>query len=177
MKQLQLDSLNRLSSEAFKAISKKPISLILDNVRSMHNVGAAFRIADAFLIEKIYLCGITGKPPHREITKTALGAEETVEWIYSPTTEAVLQKLKEKQYLLIAVEQTDESISLSHYQPEMGQRYALVFGNEVFGITQTSLAECDLALEIPQYGTKHSLNVAVAMGIVAWKFITSMEGS
>eukprot|EP01132_Coremiostelium_polycephalum_P000158 gene158-211_t len=172
MKKLSLHELNRHSVQAFQQINKLPIVLVLDNIRSMHNVGAAFRIADAFLIEKIYLCGITAHPPHREIHKTALGAEESVAWEYVPHTLHALQKLKQQGYLNIAIEQTQPSTLLHQYQTTPGQKYTLVFGNEVFGIHDEVLTACDRSLEIPQYGTKHSLNVSVSMGIEAYRLIT-----
>jgi tRNA G18 (ribose-2'-O)-methylase SpoU len=170
MKKLNLQALNRKSIEAFKSAPKLPLVLVLDNIRSMHNIGAAFRIADAFLIEKIYLCGITAQPPHREIHKTALGAEETVVWEYAFNTAALLQDLKQNGYFIMGLEQTDASLSLIDYQGTEGMsKHALVVGNEVFGVSEEALAACDMALEIPQYGTKHSLNVAVSMGIAVWE--------
>ncbi|MHB9147457.1 MAG: RNA methyltransferase [Candidatus Amoebophilus sp.] len=169
MKKLSTQELHRISTKEFKNTPKIPLILVLDNLRSMHNIGAAFRIADAFLLEKIYLCGITAQPPHREIHKTALGAEETVIWEYVPDTYTLLQSLKNNGYLIVALEQTDESIPLQNYQINSNNKYALVFGNEVFGIQEEALAACDLALEIPQHGTKHSLNVSVSMGIGIWE--------
>ncbi len=175
MQKLKLQELNRLSIQDFQAAPKRPITLVLDNIRSMHNIGAAFRIADAFLLEKIYLCGITARPPHREIHKTALGAEDTVAWAYIPDTAALLQNLKANGYLVAALEQTDQSMALQNYFPAQFQKHALVFGNEVFGVNEAALALCDLALEIPQYGTKHSLNVAVSMGIAVWEMAKSIR--
>jgi len=169
MKKLSTQELNRLSTKEFKNAPKIPLVLVLDNLRSMHNIGAAFRIADAFLLEKIYLCGITAQPPHRDIHKTALGAEETVIWEYVPDTYTLLQSLKNSGYLIVALEQTDKSIPLQDYQTNANNKYALVFGNEVFGIQEEALAACNLALEIPQHGTKHSLNVSVSMGIAIWE--------
>ena len=169
MKKLSTQELNRLSIEAFKNTPKIPLVLVLDNLRSMHNIGAAFRIADAFLLEKIYLCGITAQPPHRDIHKTALGAEETVIWEHLSDTCTLLQSLKNSGYLIVALEQTDQSIPLQDYQTSLNKKYGLVFGNEVFGIQEEALASCDVALEIPQHGTKHSLNVSVSMGIAIWE--------
>lgn len=169
MQKLTLQELNRLSKQDFQTAPKQPIVLVLDNIRSMHNIGAAFRIADAFLLKKIYLCGITARPPHREIHKTALGAEDTVAWEYIPHTATLLSTLKATGYVVAALEQTDQSIALQKYSLQQSQKYALVFGNEVFGISEAALAVCDMALEIPQYGTKHSLNVSVSMGIAVWE--------
>ena len=150
-------------------IEKLPLVVVLDNIRSTYNVGAAFRIADAFLLERIYLCGITAQPPHRGIHKTALGAEDAVAWTYEPDTLALLAKLRTLGYVVAAVEQTAHSIPLQEYQPPQ-QPHGLVFGNEVSGIGPATLAACDVALKIPQYGTKDSLNVAVCIGITTWEF-------
>ncbi len=169
MKQLTTDQLQRLSPQEAQFTKKLPLVLVLDNIRSMHNVGAAFRIADAFLIEKIFLCGITAQPPHRDIHKTALGAEQTVAWEHAPDTSSLLKQLKENGYRIIAIEQTNQSMALQNYDPLPNQACCLVFGNEVCGISEAALSACDLALEIPQYGTKHSLNVSVTMGIVVWE--------
>jgi len=143
--------------------------MVLDNVRSMHNVGAAFRIADAFLVEKLYLCGITATPPHREIHKTALGAEEHVAWEQAQETLTVVRNLKNEGYLMVAAEQTDASSALHTFTRATAQKYAVVFGHEVFGIQEAVLAACDVCLEIPQRGVKQSLNVSVSMGIVVWE--------
>ena len=169
-----MEELNRLTVADFKNTQKFPLVLVLDNVRSLHNVGALFRTADAFAIEKIWLCGITGRPPQREITKTALGATEAVAWEYAPTTTAAVQQLRAAGYAVVAVEQTTDSQSLSAFQPEAGRPYALVVGNEVFGVEDEVLALCDAAVEIPQFGTKHSLNVSVAAGVVLWDFISKL---
>jgi tRNA G18 (ribose-2'-O)-methylase SpoU len=169
MKKLSAQELNRLSIDEFKNVPKIPLVLVLDNIRSMHNIGAAFRTADAFLLEKIYLCGITAQPPHRDIHKTALGAEQAVMWEHVPNTYTLLQSLKNAGYLIVALEQTDQSIPLQNYQINFDIKYALVFGNEVFGIQEDTLAACDIALEIPQHGTKHSLNVSISMGIAIWE--------
>lgn len=162
-------ALNRPSTEDFKVQEKLPLVLVLDNVRSALNVGSVFRTADAFALEKIILCGITAQPPHREILKTALGSTDSVAWEYAGyTAEAVLQ-LKEDGYLIYAVEQTTKKIWLQDFSPVSTSKYALVLGNEVEGVDDATLSLCDGAIEIPQFGTKHSLNVAVAAGIVVWE--------
>ncbi|WP_088844416.1 RNA methyltransferase [Hymenobacter gelipurpurascens] len=174
MRKLSMEELNRLTVADFKNTQKFPLSLVLDNVRSLHNVGAAFRTADAFAVEKIWLCGITGRPPQREITKTALGSTESVAWEYVPTTLEAVQQLKAAGYTVVAVEQTTGSVPLPAFQPAPGVAYALVMGNEVFGVDDDVLALCDAAVEIPQFGTKHSLNVSVAAGVVLWDFISKI---
>ncbi|MCU0317814.1 MAG: RNA methyltransferase [Amoebophilaceae bacterium] len=171
MKKLKIYELPRLSPETFRAKKKTPLVIVLDNVRSMHNVGAAFRIADAFLIEKLYLCGITATPPHREIHKTALGAEEHVAWEQTQDTLSVIKHLKIAGYLIVAVEQTDASRALHVFEHSTTQKCAVIFGHEVFGIQESVLSACDLCLEIPQHGVKHSLNVSVSMGIVVWELV------
>lgn len=170
MKKLKLEELGRLSVNEFKAIPKIPITILLDNVRSLHNVGSAFRTADAFSIEKIYLTGITGTPPHREIQKTALGATESVAWEYVEHADELLKKLKADGYTIVLIEQTTESIPLQSYLIEPQQKYCLVFGNEVNGVSDQAIELGDVALEIPQSGTKHSLNISVCIGIVSWEF-------
>jgi len=168
MRKLKITELKRLSPEDFKQTEKTPLIVVLDNVRSLHNVGSVFRTADAFLIEAIYLCGITATPPHTEIHKTALGAEDTVEWqYYEHTIDAVLQ-LKQNNYHVIAVEQAEDSIPIDKFIVD-NKRYAIIFGNEVKGIDQAIMNICDACIEIPQYGTKHSLNISVAAGIVIWE--------
>lgn len=175
MKKLQLEELGRISVNEFKESDKLPVSIVLDNVRSLHNVGSAFRTADAFRFEKIYLTGITGTPPHREIEKSALGATQSVAWEYAETTHGLLEKLKASGYTIILIEQTTESITLHHFTPERGKKYCLVFGNEVNGVSEESLPLADLALEVPQSGTKHSLNVSVCLGIVTWEFFRKLQ--
>lgn len=173
-KKLKLEELGRIDIDTFKSTEKIPVAVVLDNVRSMHNVGAVFRTADAFLIEKIILCGITPRPPHREIHKAALGATESVEWqYYQEVTEAVLD-LKTLKYHLIGIEQTTESTDIRTLKTEKTHRYALVFGNEVDGISDQVLPHCDAFLEIPQLGTKHSLNISVCAGIVMWEFFRQL---
>jgi 23S rRNA (guanosine2251-2'-O)-methyltransferase len=169
MKKLKLEELGRISIDAFKEAEKIPVCLVLDNVRSLHNVGSAFRTADAFRIEKIYLTGITGTPPHREIQKTALGATESVAWEYAENPEAIVKKLKTQGYKIVVVEQTTESMPLQKFTPGNSEDYCLVFGNEIHGVSEAVIREADLALEIPQAGTKHSLNISVCLGIVVWE--------
>ena len=172
MRKLKIAELKRLSPEDFKQAEKLPVTVVLDNVRSLHNVGSVFRTADAFLIEAIYLCGITATPPHAEIHKTALGAENTVEWQYFENTLDAIRQLKQKSYHILAVEQAENSIPLHQLHLE-NQRYAVIFGNEVKGIDQAVMDYCDSCIEIPQFGTKHSLNVSVAAGIVIWEIFKS----
>jgi 23S rRNA (guanosine2251-2'-O)-methyltransferase len=168
MRKLSMDELGRLSVGEFKQAAKTPIVVILDNVRSMNNVGSVFRTADAFLLEAICLCGYTPQPPHRDIQKTALGATETVDWLhYEQTVDAVLD-LKQRGYTVFAVEQVEGSISLEHFQMP-SQPIAIVMGNEVSGVDSAVLEQCDGCIEIPQLGSKHSLNISVAAGIVIWK--------
>ncbi len=175
MKKLKLEELGRISVDEFKNVEKIPVCIVLDNVRSLHNVGSAFRTADAFRIEKIYLTGITGTPPHREIQKTALGATESVDWEYVERTAHVIQQLKHQGYTIIAIEQTSESKPLQIFAPEPNVKYCLVFGNEVDGVSEDVIDQADLALEIPQTGTKHSLNISVCLGIVVWEIFRKME--
>ncbi len=167
-----MDELNRLSVEEFKETNKFPYILILDDIRSMNNIGSVFRTADAFKVEKIYLCGITATPPHREIQKTALGADETVIWEYVQDVLTLVKVLQDDGYKVAAVEQVEKSVSLLDFQPQKNEKYAFVFGNEVFGVNQAVVEQADFCLEIPQYGTKHSLNISVTAGVVAWDFIS-----
>ena len=169
MKKLQLEALGRLNLDAYAQIKKLPIILVLDNIRSLHNVGAIFRTCDAFAIEAIYLCGLTGTPPNREIYKTALGAELSVHWEYFPTTLEAIHKLIQHQFFIIALEQTTDSKSLLEMVFSSDQSYAFILGNEVDGVDETLLPICNMALEIPQFGTKHSFNVSVSAGIVLWE--------
>ena len=165
MKKLKLDELNRHSISEYKSIEKIPVVVILDHVRSAHNVGAIFRTADAFLIKKIYLCGITAKPPHKEIHKSALGATESVEWEYRESIHKLVKELK-TNYTLISIEQTEASKKLDEFHIKHSKNYALVFGNEVDGVSQEVINQSDECIEITQYGTKHSLNISVCAGIV-----------
>lgn len=170
MRKLALDELNRISPEEFKSTSKTPIVLVLDNLRSLHNVGAAFRTGDAFLISKIYLCGITGTPPNRELHKSALGAEDVVEWEHVEKTSDAILKLKSEGWKILSLEQAEGSTNLQDFMPQKNERYAFVFGNEVFGVEDDVIRLSDSCLEIPQSGTKHSFNVSVSMGIVLWDY-------
>ncbi len=174
MRKLSMDELNRKSAEEFKKASKLPVVIVLDNVRSMNNIGSVFRTADAFLIEAIYLCGVTAQPPHREIQKTALGATETVNWKYFETTLEAVNSLKSEAFKVYAVEQADQSIMLDKFTPKQG-KIALVFGNEVTGVEQAVIDICDACIEIPQYGTKHSLNISVSAGIVVWEMAKKLK--
>ena len=167
MRKLSMDELNRISKEDFEKAEKLPIIIVLDNIRSLSNVGAFFRTADAFRIGELLLCGITACPPHREIHKTALGADETVKWRYFETTEAACQQLKEEGYHIYAVEQVEGSIPLQDF--EFAEHTAYILGNEVEGVSEEALPYCEGAIELPQVGTKHSINVSVCAGIVMWK--------
>jgi len=172
MRKLKNSELDRLTVEEFKGAKKSPIIIVLDNIRSQNNIGSAFRTSDAFRLESIYLCGITATPPHREIHKTALGAENTLNWQYFESTmEAVIQ-LKEQGYKIIAVEQAENSTLLQNYRATNTEKIALIFGNEVDGVDQSIMDISDSCLEIPQFGTKHSLNITVSMGIVIWQIIS-----
>ncbi len=172
-RKLANEELNRISPEEFKKSAKTPIVVILDDVRSLHNVGSVFRTADAFLIEKIYLCGITAKPPHREIRKTALGATESVNWEYRKEILPLIKELK-ATHNVVAIEQTENSTSLNDYEAKLEKPTAMVFGNEVKGVKQEVVDISDTVLEIPQLGTKHSLNISVSAGIVIWHFFTAI---
>lgn len=175
MRKLRIDELGRMSAEAYREAEKFPLVVILDNVRSMRNVGSFFRTCDAFRVEKIYLCGISPRPPHREITKTALGAETVMDWEYAEDAAALAAKLRADGLQLVAVEQTDSSEPVQHFVVDTTQRYALIFGHEVDGVSEALIAQCDHAVEIPQYGTKHSLNVSVAGGIVLFQFAIAFD--
>jgi tRNA G18 (ribose-2'-O)-methylase SpoU len=169
MRKLSNAELNRKSVTDFRAAPKSPFILVLDNVRSLNNVGSVFRTADAFIVEAIWLCGITATPPHREIHKTALGATESVAWRYFTTTAEAVRELRDKGYVIVSVEQAEGSVSLDNYTPEAGKKYALVFGHEIKGVSEEVVELSDACIEIPQYGTKHSFNVAVSAGIVLWE--------
>ncbi len=175
MKKLKLDELNRKSVEEFKDSAKLPVVVVLDSVRSMMNTGSVFRTSDAFLIEKMFLCGITGTPPHRDINKTALGATDSVDWEYAESVTELANKLKEQGYTLLGIEQTTNSILLQEYSFNKDKKYALFLGNEVEGITTELISLLDACLEIPQEGTKHSLNVSVAAGIVLFQVYLGMK--
>jgi len=169
MRKLLNEELDRLSVEDFKKVDKIPFMLVMDNVRSLHNIGSLFRTSDAFRLEGIYLCGITATPPHREIHKTALGATESVDWVYREQTTDAISELKEKGYKILSVEQAEGAILLDQVQLSGHQKYALVFGHEIRGVDQRVVDMSDQCIEIPQYGTKHSLNISVAAGIVIWE--------
>ncbi len=175
MIKLSTKELNRLNTEEFQEMKKFPIVLVLDNVRSMHNIGSAFRTADAFAITKICLCGITAQPPHREIDKTALGATDSVNWEYFENTPDAIRQLKDDGYQVWAIEQLQNSRNLQDFVPETGVNYALVFGNEVNGVSDDALAECIGGIEIPQFGTKHSFNIVISIGIVVWDFFSKLK--
>lgn len=176
MRKLALEELNRASYDQYHQKQKLPIVVVLDNIRSMYNVGSVFRTCDAFLIEKLYLCGITAQPPHREIQKTAIGATESVEWEYNKSMKACIEQLKAAGYQIIGIEQTDESVDITKVTIKTDQKYALLFGNEVDGISDEIIHDLDMALEIPQFGTKHSLNISVSSGIAIWKYVEAFVG-
>lgn len=175
MRKLSNDELLRKSPEEFKEAKKTPLVLILDNVRSLNNVGAVFRTADSFLLESVYLCGITGTPPHKDIQKTALGATDTVEWKYYKQTIDAVSELKQKNYRVYAIEQAENSIMLNKFTALNNQKIAFVLGNEINGVEQVVIDCCDGVLEIPQSGFKHSLNIAVAAGIVSWEMYKQLN--
>ena len=166
-KKLKLEELNRLSVLEYKELKKDPVIVLLDDVRSLNNIGSIFRTCDAMGVKKMYLCGITGQPPHREIRKTAIGASKSVDWEYEKNASEILIKYRELGYEIIAVEQTSNSISLENYQVKK-KHTLLVFGNEINGVSQKLIDLCDLSLEIPQWGTKHSINISVSVGVVLW---------
>jgi 23S rRNA (guanosine2251-2'-O)-methyltransferase len=170
MRKLKNEELNRISDEEYKLAKKLNACIVLDDIRSMNNVGSAFRTSDAFRIEKIYLCGITATPPHREINKTALGATETVDWEHASEVLALVNDLRKQGYIIVSVEQADDSVMLDDFAPESDKKYAFIFGNEVFGVNDAVVEASDMVLEIPQFGTKHSLNISVSMGILIWDF-------
>ena len=175
MRKLENSDLNRKSIDDFKEASKTPLIIILDDIRSLNNIGSVFRTSDAFLIEKIYLCGITATPPNKEIHKTALGATETVAWEHFESIEKVIKNLKLEGVKVFAIEQVESAIFLQDFGVQTNVKYALVFGNEVFGVSQNAIELCDGTIEIPQLGTKHSLNIAVSVGIVIWDFFKKMR--
>lgn len=175
MRKIKNEELGRISTDEFKGAEKTPCVVVMDEVRSAMNVGSAFRTGDAFRIERIHLCGITAKPPHKEINKTALGSQDTVEWVAEETTLSCVSKLKEEGYTIVAVEQADQSTSLLDFEVAKEEKYAFVFGNEVFGVTDEVIAASNMVLEIPQYGTKHSLNISVSIGVVLWDFVAKQK--
>jgi len=171
MRKLSMDELNRKSVDEFKESEKNPVIAVLENIRSAYNVGSVFRTADAFLIESIYITGYTAKPPHKEITKTALGAQETVDWKFFETTKSAIEDLKKNGYKVYAVEQVTDSISLENLSDLNVEKIAFIFGNEVSGVEHQTISFCDGCVEIPQFGMKHSLNISVAAGIVLWEAV------
>lgn len=177
MRKLKNRELNRKSISEFKEATKTPIIVILDNIRSSNNVGSVFRTSDAFLIEKIYLCGITAIPPNKDIQRTALGATDTVEWEYVDNTEVLIRKLKEEGVYIASIEQAENSIMLNQFTPDPGKKLAVVMGNEVKGVQQEVINNSDTCIEIPQYGTKHSLNISVTCGVVIWDLFQKLTKS
>ena len=175
MRKLKNSELDRLSVDSFKEAPKTPIIIILDNIRSLNNIGSVFRTSDAFLIEKIYLCGITATPPHKDIHKTALGSTETVAWEYVEDTLELVGKLKNDGVIICSIEQAENAIMLNDFSPKPNTKYALVFGNEVKGVKQEVVNASDMVIEIPQYGTKHSLNISVSCGVVVWDVFSKLE--
>jgi tRNA G18 (ribose-2'-O)-methylase SpoU len=175
MRKLENSELERKSIESFKRSEKTPLILILDDIRSLHNIGSVFRTADAFLIEKIVLCGITATPPNKEIHKTALGATETVKWEHNNNVLEVIENLKKESVMVLAIEQVENAVFLQNFKVENDKKYALVFGNEVYGVSQDAVALCDGCIEIPQLGTKHSLNISVSAGIVVWDLFQKLN--
>jgi len=175
LEKLKLDQLNRVSVEEFKTQEKLPVVVVLDNVRSMHNIGSIFRTSDGFSIESIALCGITAQPPHREIEKTALGATQSVDWNYFETTLDAVRSLRKDGYEILAVEQASNSTMLHTFSPALDKKYALILGNEVNGVDEEVMKEIDKCIEIPQFGTKHSFNITIAAGIVLWDFFAKLK--
>jgi 23S rRNA (guanosine2251-2'-O)-methyltransferase len=175
LKKLKLDELSRVGVKEFKEQEKLPVVVVLDNVRSMHNVGSVFRTADGFSISKLILCGITAQPPHREIEKTALGATQSVDWQHYPDTLLALDDLRAEGYKIIAIEQASGSIMLNNYEPLPDEKYALIFGNEVNGVGDEVMTRIDECIEIPQFGTKHSFNIVISAGIVLWDFFAKLR--
>ncbi len=174
-RKLKNSELDRVDVDGFKAAKKTPLIIVLDNIRSLNNIGSVFRTSDAFLIEKVYLCGITATPPHKDIQKTALGATESVAWEYVESTEVLIASLKNDGVTVCAIEQAEQSVSLENYQVIPDTTYAIVFGNEVKGVQQAIVTASDAVIEIPQFGTKHSLNIAVSVGVVIWDFFKKLQ--
>jgi 23S rRNA (guanosine2251-2'-O)-methyltransferase len=175
MRKLKLDELNRLSTEEFKNAEKLPVIVVLDNIRSAANIGSVFRTCDAFLIEAIYLIGICATPPNRDIQKSALGATETVDWKHFDTIKDCIASLREQKCEVLTIEQSDNSVFLQDFNPEKDKKYALIFGNEVDGVSDFAIQYCDTCIEIPQFGMKHSLNISVSAGIVIWDFARKLR--
>jgi len=175
MRKLKNSELERLSIETFKTAKKTPLIVILDNIRSLNNIGSVFRTSDAFLIEKIYLCGITAKPPHKDIHKTALGSTDSVDWEYVEDTLILIERLKNEKVKIASIEQAENSVELQNFNPIQEEKLAVVFGNEVKGVQQEVVSASDYCIEIPQYGTKHSLNISVSCGVVLWDLFSKLK--
>lgn len=175
MRKLKNSELNRVDVTGFKKLDKIPLIVVLDNIRSLNNVGSVFRTSDAFIVEKIYLCGITAQPPHKEIHKTALGSTESVAWEYVEDTVALVEKLQQENVKVASIEQADNSTELQDFMIEKDQKYAVIFGNEVKGVQQEVVSKSDYCIEIPQFGTKHSLNISVSVGVVLWDIFKKMR--
>jgi len=175
MRKLKNSELDRLTIDGFKEATKTPVIIILDNIRSLNNIGSVFRTSDAFLIEKIYLCGITAKPPHKDIHKTALGSTDTVAWEYAENTLSLVEKLKAENVKIVSIEQAENATLLNNFKVEKNTKYALVFGNEVKGVAQEVINSSDTVIEIPQFGTKHSLNISVSCGVVIWDIFSKLS--
>lgn len=174
-RKLKNSELDRINPKEFKASEKTPLIIILDNIRSLNNIGSVFRTADAFLLKKIYLCGITAQPPHKDIQKTALGATDSVPWEYVENTEELVEKLQNEGVFVASIEQAEASIPLQEFSVQKALTYALIFGNEVKGVQQKIVSASDAVIEIPQYGTKHSLNISVSCGVVVWDFFSKLQ--
>ncbi len=177
MKKTKIEDLKRIEIDQFKKKEKREVIIILDNVRSLNNIGSCFRTSDAFIIKKIYLVGITGSPPNKDIDRTALGATESIDWEHVSSISKIEKELKEEGWKIALVEQTDESIKLQNFKPKSDEKFAFVFGNEVFGVSDEALKCAELAIEIPQFGTKHSFNITVSLGIVLWDHLTKTTGA
>ena len=177
MKKTKIEDLKRIEIGQFKKKKKREVIIILDNVRSLNNIGSCFRTSDAFLIKKIYLVGITGSPPNKDIDRTALGATESIDWEYVSSISKIEKKLKERGWIISLVEQTNKSINLKDFNPKLEEKFACVFGNEVFGVSDEALECADLAIEIPQFGTKHSFNITISLGIVLWDHLLKTKGA
>ncbi len=175
MRKLKNNELDRLSVDDFKSVKKTPLIIVLDNIRSLNNIGSVFRTCDAFLIEKIYLCGITAIPPHKDIHKTALGSTETVTWEYAENTLDLVNKLKSENIKICSIEQAENATMLNDFAPKKNTTYAFIFGNEVKGVSQHVVSASDVVIEIPQFGTKHSLNISVSAGVVIWDVFSKLK--
>tara|TARA_X000000368_G_scaffold152645_1_gene120293 strand:- start:186 stop:728 length:543 start_codon:yes stop_codon:yes gene_type:complete len=177
VKKTKIEDLKRIEVDQFKKKKKREVIIILDNVRSLNNIGSCFRTSDAFIIKKIYLVGITGSPPNKDIDRTALGATESIDWEHVSSISKIEKELKEEGWKIALIEQTDESIKLQNFNPKSDEKFAFVFGNEVFGVSDEALQCAELAIEIPQFGTKHSFNITVSLGIVLWDHLTKTTGA